>query len=283
MKTTRDIALGKMRERARELKCLYSVNELLSGNNDPLERVLGDLVTLIPMGWQHTTCCECLIVFEGKEFFTEDLKKTRWYQKADLVIDDTYAGEIRVYYTINVNNLDDPFLPEEQKLLNNIAQRVSQFIFQMRLRSSVKYLQHNAPHKSSNGNSLLDQPSDEYWRWRTTMVEEIADAIDMELYGIVAIYLIGSTKEATAGPESDIDLMMHFRGSAEQRKLLEAWINGWGQSLAIINYQKTGYRVKGSLIDLHIITDDDIKNKDSYAVMIGAKENSARLIKSAVK
>ena len=38
------------------------------------------------------------------------------------------------------------------------------------------------------------------------MAERIARAIDAERYGVKAMYVIGSTKNATAGPSSDIDL-----------------------------------------------------------------------------
>jgi hypothetical protein len=62
--------------------------------------------------------------------------------------------------------------------------------------------------------------------------------------------------------------------------MLESWIEGWGRSLSWINASRTGHKIEGSLIDLHIITDEDIANKDSYAVMIGASENSAQLLKS---
>ena len=33
------------------------------------------------------------------------------------------------------------------------------------------------------------------------------------------------------------------------------------------------------IIDLHLVTDEDIKNRTSYAIMIGAVTDGARLIK----
>jgi hypothetical protein len=41
---------------------------------------------------------------------------------------------------------------------------------------------------------------------------------------------------------------------------------------------KTGYKSDG-LIDLHIVTDRDIENSDSFASMIGAVTDGARLIR----
>ncbi|MEZ5000223.1 MAG: nucleotidyltransferase domain-containing protein [Bacteroidales bacterium] len=58
------------------------------------------------------------------------------------------------------------------------------------------------------------------------MVENIADKTDFKYYGLKAMYVIGSTKEANAGPGSDIDLLIHFNGT-EYQKLFKAWIDGW--------------------------------------------------------
>jgi predicted nucleotidyltransferase len=89
------------------------------------------------------------------------------------------------------------------------------------------------------------------------------------------MYVFGSTKNATAGPNSDIDLLVHFAGTPEQRKDLETWFEGWSLSLAEINYLRTGYTSDG-LLDVHIITDEDIARKNSYASKIGAVTDPAR-------
>jgi predicted nucleotidyltransferase len=127
-------------------------------------------------------------------------------------------------------------------------------------------------------NDLEEKRSDDHWKWRLRMSEKIASEIDTERFGVIACYVFGSTKNATAGPGSDIDMLIHFRGSDEQRKELEAWLQGWGKCLAEMNYLKTGYELS-TLLDVHIITDKDIENKTSYAVKIGAVTDSARELK----
>jgi pyruvate,water dikinase len=127
-------------------------------------------------------------------------------------------------------------------------------------------------------NDLEDKRSDDHWKWRLRMSEKIASEIDTARFGVLACYVFGSTKNATAGPGSDIDMLIHFRGSDEQRKELEAWLQGWGKCLAEMNYLKTGYELS-TLLDVHIITDKDIENKTSYAVKIGAVTDSARELK----
>ena len=49
-----------------------------------------------------------------------------------------------------------------------------------------------------------------------------------------------------------------------------------------INYMRTGYK-SGGLLDVHIITDEDISKKTSYAVKIGATTDPAQEIPLAKK
>ncbi len=121
-----------------------------------------------------------------------------------------------------------------------------------------------------------DNHGDEHsWRWRSYMAEQLAASLDPQRYGVKAIYLFGSVNNGTAGPNSDIDLLIHFGGTSEQQADLEIWLNGWSQCLAEINYLKTGYKMNG-LLDVHIITDEDIKIKSSFAIKIDNITEPAR-------
>jgi len=276
----RDIQLTKLTERAKELRCLYRVMEILSNDKAELHAAFMALLEALPPGWQHPTVCESRIIFEGREYATVDFRETPWMQEAELIIDNHMAGMIQVAYIQKVFETEKPFLPEEQKLLNSIAENLSKFIFFRRLRKTLEEVQSYEISGQAEEQSLLAYESDEHWKWRFHVSEKIAAIIDMERFGVEAIYIIGSTKTGKAGPASDIDLMIHFRGSEEQRKALEAWMEGWGMGLAELNFIKTGYATRGSLIDFHLITDEDIRNRTSYASMIGATENSAKLLRS---
>lgn len=117
--------------------------------------------------------------------------------------------------------------------------------------------------------------SDENWRWRLRMAERIAAQTDPKRFGIRAMYVVGSTKTGTAGPASDIDLLIHFAGTPAQRDDLTLWLEGWSLSLAEVNEARTGCRT-GGLLDVHIVTDEEIARGDSFAVKIGATSDSAR-------
>ena len=49
-----------------------------------------------------------------------------------------------------------------------------------------------------------------------------------------------------------------------------------------MNFLRTGYETDG-LLDVHIITDEDIKNRTSYAVKIGAVTDAARPLEFGTK
>ena len=114
------------------------------------------------------------------------------------------------------------------------------------------------------------------------MAELIAEQADFDTMNIQAIYVIGSVQQGNAGPASDLDLLIHTDGNARQRELIRIWIDGWSKSLAEINYERTGYKAKDGLIDLHLVSSEDFsRNKSSFATMIGSLDNSATLLKKA--
>ncbi len=117
--------------------------------------------------------------------------------------------------------------------------------------------------------------ADSSWQWRYQMAECIASRLDPDRFGVKGLYIFGSTKTASARAGSDIDLLVHFSGTPEQRKELENWFEGWSLSLGELNYLRTGHKNDG-LLDVHIVTDEDIEKKTSYAVKIGAVTDPAR-------
>jgi predicted nucleotidyltransferase len=123
--------------------------------------------------------------------------------------------------------------------------------------------------------AVSETAQDSYWPWRLKMAEHIASQLDPEEFGVKGFYLFGSTKTGTAGPSSDIDVLVHFGGTPGQEKILTAWLDAWSLSLDQMNYLQTGYK-SGGLLDFHIITDEDIGRKTSYAVKIGAPTDPAR-------
>jgi len=272
--------ISKLREREKELKCLYKVQEIIN-DNLPVEDFLMEVVRHIWGGWQYPMITRVKITLEDKIFKESGWAETQWVQRADIIIDDMVLGKIEVFYTEFIKLVtDSQFLPEEQKLLDTIAAKVSTYIFNIRLVKTLEAIAdgNKTGEKAGSTDTLLPVRSDIHWLWRNEMVLKIAGKFDLGRFGVEAMYLIGSTKNATAGPASDIDIILHFKGDSSQEKELRAWFEGWSYCLSEINYGRTGYKTNG-LIDLHIITDEDIARKDSFASMIGSLYDRAKLIK----
>ena len=117
--------------------------------------------------------------------------------------------------------------------------------------------------------------SEDHSQWRLRMAERLASQLDGERFGVRAMYVFGSTKNATATPGSDIDLLMHFHGTARQKQQLELWLEGWSLCLAAINFSRTGCESK-RLLDYHLLTDEDFAKKTGYTLKIGAATDAAR-------
>jgi hypothetical protein len=116
---------------------------------------------------------------------------------------------------------------------------------------------------------------EDHWRWRLRMAEKIAAHLDARRFSVKAMYVFGSAKNATAGPFSDLDLIVHFAGTDLQREELSLWLDGWSRSLAEVNYLRTGYESDG-MLDVHFVTDADFANGSSFAAKINAVTDAAR-------
>ncbi len=128
---------------------------------------------------------------------------------------------------------------------------------------------------------MPDKNQQDHWKWRYEMAEAMAHDLDMSRYGVKALYLIGSVKTGNAGPCSDIDLLAYCDDDPGRHALLQAWCEGWGLCLSRVNKKNTRFETKGSLVDLHIITDNDIQKQTSFAHMLESVSNTAKLLRKA--
>ena len=134
------------------------------------------------------------------------------------------------------------------------------------------------PSSQENSFDIYSQSNfvkEDFWSWRFSMAENIAANLNPDLFGVKAIYLIGSTKNATAGPMSDIDLLIHITDDKDKKELLSIWLDGWSRCLSRLNFLRTGYKTE-KLLDIHYITDYDIDKKTSMASKINAVTDAAR-------
>jgi pyruvate,water dikinase len=131
-----DYIVWALRERAKELNCLYRIEETLADRTLSTEVKVMNIIEGMPPGWQYPELCQAMMIFEGKVYKENDFHETRWMQSSEIVVQDVVVGELRVYYTEEMPQADEgPFLKEERKLIDTIAERFGQYIFHERLKS----------------------------------------------------------------------------------------------------------------------------------------------------
>ncbi|HHM02590.1 MAG TPA: pyruvate, phosphate dikinase, partial [Caldithrix abyssi] len=122
-----------------------------------------------------------------------------------------------------------------------------------------------APPKAANmemldANPLFNTDGSAHSVWRQQMAEQIASRLNPTRFGVKGIYLAGSSAEKTAQPGSDIDLFIRFKGTEEQRRELESWLEGWSLCLDEINFRRTGFK-SGRLLDIHFLKGEEDTSK----------------------
>ncbi len=128
-----------LRERVKELECLYGMSRLVQKLGDSLEEILQGTVDLIPPGWQYPEVTCARITLEGQEFRTENFRETAWRQTSDIIVNGEQAGAVEVCYLEEEPEADEgPFLKEERDLINAIAERLGQITERKRVEEALR-------------------------------------------------------------------------------------------------------------------------------------------------
>jgi hypothetical protein len=119
-------ALG---ERVKELDYFYRLSTLVEEPEIALEELLQGAVNLIPPSWQYSEITCGRIILGEQEFKTDNFKETAWKQTADLIVRGERRGVLEVCLLEEMpENYEGPFLKEERKCINAIAERLGRII-----------------------------------------------------------------------------------------------------------------------------------------------------------
>jgi DNA-binding CsgD family transcriptional regulator len=114
-----------LRERIKELNCLYRIGQLADRHSDSIEHFLEDLVGLLPPSWQYPEITSARISFNGMTYKTKGFKITRWRQSSQIFMYNKSVGEVSVFYLEErPPEAEGPFLKEERALLDAVAERI---------------------------------------------------------------------------------------------------------------------------------------------------------------
>ena len=305
-----------LNERAKELNCLYRIDEALKNIRSDLEDVFYRILKAIPPGWQYPDVCEAKIYYEDTVYKTSEFNETGWVQTSGIYIGDEKVGEIKVFYTQPVRLVEGSvFLKEEQKLLDAIALRLGNFIFHKQLDESYdklekaetalnslkekdsklldillnsdleeihKYLESPSKEISSPQEleAILEARSNKHWKWRSEMADKIIKAMGTKEE---ALKKFGVERVYIFGSVSS---GKSGRGSdidllvhVIENNPKQEILEAWLDAWSK-SLAEINYQKTGyetgELLDAHYITDVDISNKTSWAMKLESLDDRAK-------
>lgn len=116
-----------LRERVKELSCLYAVAQITRSSGHRLPELLESVARQLPEAWQYPEIAASRIELDG-EAFGQQAPEGGWVaeQRAELVVDGARRGMVAIGYRDTRPELDEgPFLTEERALLEAVASQIA--------------------------------------------------------------------------------------------------------------------------------------------------------------
>ena len=116
----------QLRERIKELDCLYTLTNIIEKNENSLDKILQETVALLPISWQYPEITCAKISYRKQVMQSSNFKSTQWKQKAPIIISGLKEGVVEVHYLKKRPRLDEgPFLKEERLLIDAVSNRIA--------------------------------------------------------------------------------------------------------------------------------------------------------------
>ena len=114
-----------LRERVKELSCLYGIAHLGAQSELSLDEVLQGIVELLPPAWLYPEITSAQIVLDGQVHATPGFKAGLNQQRAEILVSGETRGVVEVTYQEEKPELDEgPFMKEERSLIDAVSKEV---------------------------------------------------------------------------------------------------------------------------------------------------------------
>ncbi len=141
-----------LKERIKEINCLYSISKIVEKPDISLEEIYQGVIELIPYSWQYPEITCSRLIINGESFVTENYVEVPWKQSANIAVYGKNVGILTVCYREEKpQHYEGPFLKEERLLLNAIAERLGRTTEQKQAEKAL----HESKKKLKQQNQLL--------------------------------------------------------------------------------------------------------------------------------
>ncbi len=118
-----------LRERVKELTCLYRITQIAGRPRITMEEILRETVELLPPAWLFPAIASARIVLDGRPYKTRRFREGSWKQAAELIVGGKERGSVEVLYSEKRPELDEgPFLKEERNLIDAVTRQLALII-----------------------------------------------------------------------------------------------------------------------------------------------------------
>lgn len=137
----------ELRERVKELTCLYGIAKLVERTHTSLDELLQGIVELLPPAWLYPEIAMARIILDGHTYTTPHFRESIQKQRADIIVSGDKRGTVEVSYSEKKPELDEgPFLKEERNLIDAIAKEVALIIERKQTEQDKEKLQEQLRH-----------------------------------------------------------------------------------------------------------------------------------------
>ena len=133
---------SKLKERVKELNCLYSISKTTETQHLTIEHFMQSIVDIIPPSFQYPdiTCAAAKV--NNTIFQTSFFKKTKWKLSSPIYLNKKNIGYLEIFYTEKMSVLDEsPFLKEEKDLIDGICEKIGKTIERIQTNKALKEIE----------------------------------------------------------------------------------------------------------------------------------------------
>jgi hypothetical protein len=128
-----------LRERVKELNFLYGISNLLERPGTSLEEIIKGTLRILPAALQYPEVTCGRITLDDQVFKTKDFKEPTWKLASDIVVNGQLMGTLEVFYKEDrPQSHEGPFLREERKLIDAVAEKLGKIIWIKLAEKSLK-------------------------------------------------------------------------------------------------------------------------------------------------
>jgi hypothetical protein len=132
----------RLRERIKELNCLYDISSFRDATDFSLDAVLQAVVDFIPPAIQYPEITCARLIFGGYEITTKNFKDTKWKLSREITLNNKWLGTLEVCYLEEIPELDEgSFLKEAKNLINAVAESIAKIIEREEAETEIRKLQ----------------------------------------------------------------------------------------------------------------------------------------------